>query len=883
MSITQLEWRDQLLMFGLLLAIICIAVGWWIGCRERTRLKRLMAAEFRTLASLAQNKSLPEKLSEICLLIEDQIPHVMCSVMLVDEDQATLQAISAPSLPSDFSSALQHLPIADGVGACGTAAYTKQPVLVADMTHDARFQAFRELIQRFQLRACWSFPVLSTTGSHVIGTFAVYSKLPSEPTTEQITVIQRCRDIVALVIDQHRDRVQRERSEQRHRSLFSYNPEAVFTLDLEGRFVSVNRAGEGLTGYDEQSMLGQHYELVVAAADRARTMTHFKAAKAGKPQRYEVTIHNREGEAKIVDVTNMPIVIDGEITGVHGVAKDVTAQRRNESRLKLLERSVESSTNGVVICDANLPDYPIIYINKAFKAITGYTDETEVIGREFNFLQGTDRDNAASRKVREALLSRTEVRVVIRNYRKDGSLFWNDLLVSPVRDGDRVTHFVGLQSDITERVEREQELRFLARHDVLTGLPNRNALEARLNERLLQDKQTNAYVLFIDLDGFKPINDSLGHAVGDRVLKETAERLRQQLTDNDLLARFGGDEFVAVIYSATTSVDATLLIARLLAVFHQPYRFDDLEVSLSATIGVADSRLPFERPAELIQRADIAMYEAKRRGGSAWYWYSADLDEGMQQQVALRTQLQEAIQQQQFELFYQPIVDNDGRPRAVEALVRWRHPQQGYISPAEFIPLAEKTGQIIAIADWVFEQACSDCAELLATGLQSVSVNFSPMQFYRDDFLEKVEATMQRYQVKPKQLVVEITENVFIRDSERMIELLHGLRALGLKIAIDDFGTGFASLSYLNQLPVDGVKIDKSFIHNVHKNPRNAAITRGVLLIAEELGVRTIAEGVETIEEQEYLVTHGCEMLQGYLHCRPQPLVDVVQWLAKQR
>lgn len=883
MGITQLEWRDQLLIAGLLLAIVCIAVGWWIGCRERSRLKRLMAAEFRTLASLAQNKSLHEKLSEICLLIEDQIPHVMCSVMLVDDRQAVLNAVSAPSLPQTFADALQSLPIADGVGACGTAAYYKQPVIVADMTADARFQGFRDIIDQFQLRACWSFPVISPTTEQVVGTFAVYSSLASEPTVEQKNIVQRCRDLVALVIDQHRDRVQRERSEQRHRSLFSYNPEAVFTLDLDGRFVSVNRAGEALTGYDELSMLGQHYELVVAAADRDRTITHFNAAKIGKPQRYEITIHHRNGEARIVDVTNMPIFIDGEITGVHGIAKDVTSQRRNESRLKLLERSVDSSTNGVVICDANLPGYPIIYINKAFKTITGYTEECEVIGREFNFLQGTDTQNEASQKVRAAMLSRTEVRVVIRNYRKDGALFWNDLLVSPVRDGDRVTHFVGLQSDITERVERDRELRYLARHDVLTGLPNRNALEERLNEGLQASSHREVYVLFIDLDGFKPINDSLGHAVGDRVLRETAERLRQQLDTCDLLARFGGDEFVAVIYSATTPVEATMLIARLLAAFHQPYRFDDIEVSLSATIGVADSRLPFEQPVELIQRADIAMYEAKRRGGSAWYWYSADLDDGMQQQVALRAQLQEAIQQQQFELFYQPIVNAEGQPQAVEALIRWQHPQQGYISPAEFIPLAEATGQIIAIADWVFEQACSDCAKLIASGLRSVSINFSPLQFYRDDFLEKVEETLRRHKVQPKQVVVEITENVFMRDSERMIELLHGLRALGLKIAIDDFGTGFASLSYLNQLPVDGVKIDKSFIRDVHINPRNAAITRGVLLIAEELGVHTIAEGVETAAERDYLVKHGCERLQGYLYCRPQPLENVVQWLTEQR
>ncbi|WP_258808168.1 EAL domain-containing protein [Pseudidiomarina sp. CB1] len=884
MAFQQLAWEHQLLVYGLLLAVASIAVGWWVGHRERVRLARLVAAKFRTLASLAQNKSLEEKLTDICALIEDQIDDALCSVMLVDDRKRELNAASALSLPAEFVAELQGLPIADGVGACGTAAYRRVPVIVSDMSKDQRFDAFRDIIQRFDLKACWSYPVLSPAHKNVIGTFAVYFRKRRQPTLRELDLLQRSRDLVALVIDQHNDRVQRERSEQHNRSLFSYNPEAVFTLDLEGNFMSLNRAGSDLIGFDELEVLGQHYELVVPESYRERTRAHFEATKTGKPQRYEIKIYNRNGELRDLDITNMPIIINGEITGVHGIAKDMTVQRRNESRLKILERSVESSNNGVVISDASQKPYPIIYANPAFKEITGYQDDNDLLGRSCSFLQGPETDPATVAKIRHALQTRTEVRVTILNYRKDGTPFWNDLLISPVRDGDKVTHFIGLQSDITDRVEREEALEFMAKHDVLTRLPNRNALEDHLARALAMTGEDAAqvFVLFIDLDGFKPINDSLGHAVGDRILVETAERLRQQIGPGDLLARFGGDEFVAVVTSVQEREQVTLLVGRLLAQFHNPYRFDDLEVSLSATVGIADNSADFNYPVELIQRADVAMYEAKRRGGSSWHWYSSNLDAGMQQQVELRTHLQEAIQKEQFELFYQPIVDSLGKPRAVEALVRWNHPDKGYIPPNDFIPLAEATGQIIAIADWVFERTCRDTKALVNAGLDSVSVNFSPLQFYRDDFIENVAATVRDYGIEPGQIVIEITENVFMRDSEHMINLLHQLRELGLRVAIDDFGTGFASLSYLNQLPVDGIKIDRTFISGIDNAGRNSAITRGVLMIAKELGVRTIAEGVETEGEREFVVTHGSDLMQGYLFCRPQPLETVLKWVAEQ-
>ncbi len=883
MAITQLDWQHQLLLYGLLLAIVGIALGWWLGHRERMRLTRLVEAKFRTLASLADDKPLHDKLADICRLIEGQVSNAMCTVMLVDSRHKSLSAVPAESLPNTFTDHLQNLTIADGVGACGTAAYHRTPVVAADMFKDERFSDFFELIRAHRLRACWSYPIISPTDKSVIGTFAVYFHKVRKPTSRETILLQRSRDLVALVIDQHNDRVRRERSEQHHRSLFTYNPDAVFTLDRDGNFLSLNRAGEDLTGFQEIEVLGQSYELVVSEFEHARTRGHFNVALSGKPQRYEVEITDRAGKTHVLDVTNVPIVINGDVTGVHGIAKDITAARQNESRLALLERGVESSSDGVIISDANVSGFPIIYVNQAFKDITGYHDDADILGHGCGFLQGPETDPATVKKIREALATRSEVHVTILNYRKNGSPFWNDLLISPVRDsGEKVTHFIGLQSDISERVEGEKELQFLAKHDVLTRLPNRNALEERLASNLKEKplgEDNPLAVLFIDLDGFKPINDSLGHAVGDHILVETAERLKSQVPPQDMLARFGGDEFIVIVSSMQERRDINQLATNLLKQFDQPYRFNELEVSLSATIGIADNSTAFDNPVELIQRADVAMYEAKRRGGSSYHWYSAHLDADMQHQVELRTQLQEAIQAEQFELFYQPIVNQNGQPEGVEALIRWKHPSKGYISPAEFIPMAEATGQIIAIADWVFRQACHDTKALIAAGIARVSVNFSPLQFYRDDFIEVVKATLEEFDVQAGQIVIEITENVFVRDSENMIALIHRLRELGLLVAIDDFGTGFASLSYLNQFPVDALKIDRSFISGVANTRRNSAITRGVLTIAGELEINTIAEGVETEEERDYIVEHGCNLMQGYLFCHPQPLDEVLQWI----
>ncbi|MFN2362406.1 MAG: EAL domain-containing protein [Marinobacter sp.] len=666
-------------------------------------------------------------------------------------------------------------------------------------------------------------------------------------------------------------------NEQHYRSLFIYNPDAVFTLSPAGEFVQINQAGCNLISTVEEDIVGQHYEMLIVADDLERTRRHFEATLAGQHQRYEIRIQNMHGEILQLDILNIPIIVNGRVTGVHGQARDRTRERQTEARLRILERSVEASSNGVTIADAAMPEFPLVYVNPAFERMTGYRSE-EMVGRSCRMLQGPDTSPAAIASIRSGLADLREVHTSILNYRKDGSCFWNDLYIAPVRNvHNEVTHFIGIQTDISDRIQQEEVLTFQASHDSLTGLPNRIFLESHLQGICQQacERQLATHALFIDLDGFKPINDSLGHAFGDEILAQTARRLEVALPDDATLIRFGGDEFVALVPGTEKRQAINRLADLLLDQFAQPFLNEDVEITLSAAIGISTFAAASDNSMRLIQQADMAMYEAKKLGGNNWQWFSQNLDRRVQHEVTLRQQLQQALARDQFELFYQPLFNNDLAIVGVEALIRWQHPDRGYISPAEYIPLAERTGQILPISEWVMKEACARAAELSDIGVDSISINLSPVQFHRHNLVELLARLNDQYRLKPGQLCVEITENVFLNDPKDVIRQLREIRSMGMEVAIDDFGTGFSSLSYMRDMPVDKIKIDRTFVNGIVSNERDAAITRGTLSMVRELGMSVVAEGVETDEQFRLLKQFGCSAYQGFWYSRALSLEDL--------
>ncbi|KPQ30940.1 MULTISPECIES: putative bifunctional diguanylate cyclase/phosphodiesterase [unclassified Halomonas] len=652
-------------------------------------------------------------------------------------------------------------------------------------------------------------------------------------------------------------------------------------IDLEGRLLQVNPAFETLLGYSADALLGKRCGKVIDERDHGVIEAMLERLTQGQEvATFEVRARSASQVLHWLEVA--PSLGEGV---VYVVARVVTDRNATEHQLKLLERSVQSSTNGMMIVDAVHADLPIVYVNTAFERITGFS-RAEALGRNCRFLQGEGTDPNTIKQLRQGIAAESEVHVVIRNYRRSGAPFWNDLYISPVRDEmGQLTHFIGVQNDISEQREYQAQLAYNASHDALTGLPNRMLLTQRLEQGCLVARRYKRHmaVLFIDLDDFKPINDTLGHDVGDFILVEVAKRLEEELRPWDTVARFGGDEFVVLLPDLAAPNDVIQVVERILKRLATPYWQRGSELRITASIGVAINDGSISDPPQLIQQADLAMFKAKRRGRNTCQWYTEDLNRKVSERVSLRNSLQQAIEQQQFELYFQPQMHGpSGKVVGVEALIRWSLPERGFVPPGDFIGLAEDTGQIIPISDWVLDTACRVAKQLneLGLGRITMAVNVSPMHFQRPGFLETIERVLEESGLAPDLLELELTEGVLMDSAEQAIQALQNIRQLGVHIALDDFGTGFSSLSYLKRLPINRIKIDRSFVRDVITDRYDAAIIDGVVAMAGKMGLEVLVEGVETADQFAYLAQHQCDYFQGYYFAYPMPLNVLLAFLA---
>ncbi|MCP1513176.1 MULTISPECIES: bifunctional diguanylate cyclase/phosphodiesterase [Pseudomonas] len=686
-------------------------------------------------------------------------------------------------------------------------------------------------------------------------------------TVEAIVVVVR--DISQLKETQQ----QLQTSEEKFAKAFHASPDGLLlSRQRDGLLIEVNEGFSRITGFTAATSIDQTaLELGIWVDLNERKHLLELMRRDGFVRDFICHIRRADGLIRLCELSSRPLPI-GDEDCMLTIARDITERQLMQEKLQQAATVFESTAEGVLITDTR---QNISAVNRAFSEITGYS-EAEALGETPRLLASGLHDSAFYAAMWHQLTAYGHWQGEISNRRKNGELYPSWLTISAVRNGDQVTHFVAVFADISSLKLAQARLDYQAHHDPLTGLPNRTLFENRLQAALNGQQETGKQgaVLFLDLDRFKHINDSLGHPVGDLLLKDIALRLKEQLRDIDTVARLGGDEFIILLPGLQHPSDAEHLANKLLACFTPPFQAGEHEFFISASIGTSLYPQDGTDVATLVKNADAAMYRSKAKGRNRVESYTRDLTAQAKERVALEQELRRAIERNECSLYYQPkLCLKTHALIGAEALIRWHHPTFGDVPPEHFIPLAEENGMILQIGDWVLEQACRQLHAWQGTfdDFGPLSVNLAGAQLRHPKLLPRIEQLLRDYRLEPGCLQLEITENFIMSQAEEALDVLHELKRLGVQLAIDDFGTGYSSLSYLKRLPLDFLKIDQSFVRGLPDDTHDAAIVRAIIALGHSMQFTIIAEGVENPAQQAFLADEGCEQMQGYIVSLPLP------------
>jgi len=806
-------------------------------------------------------------------------------------DSRGLRLVAERNLPAELRVRCARVRLGECL--CGRAAASGATQFAhgVDHRHDIRFPDMAE-------HGHYNLPLRS--GNEILGVLVLYLPHHHPHIAEEQDFLEAVADALASLL--RRDRAEaalaenRNRlgeSESRIRLLLDSTAEAIFGVDIGERCTFVNRACLDLLGYTRpEALLGRPIHELIHHHRPDGTPYPAAECKAMPAQLRGSRVHvedevfwRRDGSPLPVEYWSHPVFQEGALVGAVVTFLDITERRRNEEKLRLAAKVIENTQEGVMVTDSASR---ILSVNKAFCAITGYS-EAEVIGATPAILRSGRHDAAFYQALWETLRDKGSWQGEVWNRGKTGEVFPEWLSISTVHDElGRVANYVGVFSDISQIKHSEAQLEYLAHHDSLTDLPNRALFQSRLGHAIhvARRHEQHLALLFLDVDGFKNINDSLGHPAGDELLQSIARRMTEHLRAVDTLARLGGDEFVILLENLRDSREAAIVAQNVLDLFNKPFRLaSGQDVFIGASIGISlfpEDAGDAEDATQLVRNADAALYQAKAQGRNTYRFYTEALTRFANERLRLESSLRRALEHGEFVLHYQPQISiRDGGLIGAEALVRWQSPEGELIPPARFIPVAEETGLIRPLGEWVLRTACAQFRAWNEAGLPglALAVNLSSRQFEQRDLAACLGGILAETRFPAERLELEITESAIMAQGEQAIDTLGQLKRLGVTLSIDDFGTGYSSLAYLKRFAVDKLKIDQSFIRDIPHNLNDKEIAATIIAMARNLKLHVLAEGVETEEQLAFLRLHGCDAFQGYLFSPAVPAAAFERFL----
>jgi len=853
---------------------------------ERKRAEQMQALEHKINRCLAEADSasaaLKAAIREVC-----EAEGWACGRYLRVDDQAGgLRFWESWSVPGPeierYIADSRQMTYGRGVGLVGEVWQLGTPLWVADITRDARV-ARKTLAREAGMRGAFVVPV--TSAGKTIGVLIFQSRDIRQPD-------QRLLEAMRVIGSQIGQFVQRKRGEEelrRFRAGMDASEDMIWLVDpVDMSILDVNDTACRKLGYRREELLSMHPEDIICVSREELSAAYGRLIAGGEGGTVDGWDRRKDGSLFPVEVFRRAVESEGSHVIV-SVARDITERRAAEEELRRFRLAMDKSADMIVLVDRATMRF--VDVNETACRLLGYTRD-ELLGMGPHDVLPATRDELE--KSYDQLIARpSEQPGVIpagmkSHYRcKDGSLLPFESTRHVLRSGD--THIIAAVSrDIRERLAVEEKMVYLAQFDALTGLPNRHLFQDRLAQAMALAKRNGRpmAVLFIDLDRFKLVNDTLGHGFGDKLLQEAGRRLRSCVRDSDTVGRLGGDEFAAILSGLRGPGDAGLVAQKIVDVFKQPFDLGAGETFVTASIGITLYPADNDSAEALVMNADAAMYRAKEQGRNNFQYFTRDMNERTVQRMQLETALRRALERGEFRLHYQPKADlATGEICGVEALLRWQHPDKGMVMPGDFIPVLEDTGLIVPAGEWVIRTACSQIKAWQAAGLRvpPVAVNLSARQFEQKNLKDVVAEILRDTKVDPSLIEFEITESLLMNDPEAAAHTLDSLKQSGVRLSMDDFGTGYSSLGYLKRFPIDALKIDRTFVRDLCTDPDDATLTRAIIHLARNLRLKVVAEGVETKEQLAFLISNGCDEIQGYLFARPGEADECARWLREGR